>query len=154
MTHPPSGPSNPPPPPGPKANTQTPARRDLESQVPGFPAVATTGGPVSSRPIREESPTSPSVDADSEGRAGLTPPGAVPFTLPPPPGLPRFGDGRPTPGQPPTPPRPTGPVPHPPPPRYEFPPPVLGEGQLFDVPGETWRALSVDCDTWPSSRRS
>jgi hypothetical protein len=55
--------------------------------------------------------------ADSEGRAGSTPPGAVPFTTPQPLGPPRFGDGPPRPGQPGPPPRPQpGPVPHPPPP--------------------------------------
>lgn len=56
----------------------------------------------------------PLVAADSEGRAGSTPPGAVPFTLPPTPGPPRFDDPATAPR--PKPAGPTGPVPHPPPP--------------------------------------
>lgn len=69
---------------------------------------------------REESPTPPRVAADSEGRAGLTPPGAVPFTLPPTPALPSFGDGPPRPGNP------------PPPPPQPFPP------NPFPRPGLAW----------------
>lgn len=87
MTHPPAGPSTPPPPSGPK------------------------GGPFSFRHGgREESPTPPRVAADSEGRAGLTPPGAVP-SMPKPLGPPRFGGTNP----PPDPPQPFPPNPFPPP---------------------------------------
>jgi hypothetical protein len=87
---------------------QTPARPD-----PVEAGSWKADGPVSFRHGgREESPTSSGVAADSEGRAGLTPPGAVPFTLPPARGLPRFTN-------PPPPPPPPFPPPHP------APPPVL-----------------------------
>lgn len=52
-------------------------------------------------------------------------------------------------------PHPTGPIdppiPHPPPPFEpgEFPPPVIGEGQLYDVDHALWRALTVDCVSSP-----
>lgn len=97
----------------------------------------------------------PGVSADSEGRTGggCEAPGAVPFTLPPAKAWRSF-DG-PQAGGPPPRPKPTGPVPHPPPPFVpgEFPPPVIGEGQLYDVDHALWRALSVECPAWPSSRR-
>jgi hypothetical protein len=73
--------------------------------------MSTPGGPVSSRHGgREESPTPAIVAADSEGRAGLTPPGAVP-SMPKPLGPPRFGGTNPPP-----PPPPPFPPPHPAPP--------------------------------------
>lgn len=66
------------------------------------------GGPQGEPPA-----TTPSVAADSEGRAGFPPaPGAVPFTLPKPLGLPRFGAG---PQDPPDPKPVPNPHPYPPP---------------------------------------
>jgi hypothetical protein len=96
MTHPPAGPSTPPPPSGPKHDTIF----DLAASL-GF----------------QDLGRSASVAADSEGRAGgvVTAPGAVP-SMPKPLGPPRFGDGRPTPGQPNPRPQP-GPSPQPLPPR-------------------------------------
>jgi hypothetical protein len=95
--------------------------------------------------------TPPSVAADSEGRAGHRPvPGAVPYTLPPIPAVPSFDDEVRI--------RQSAPQRIPLSPAFDVPPgeadgpPPVGEGCPFDMPGETWRALSVDCPTWPPKR--
>jgi hypothetical protein len=83
MTHPPPGPPSPPRPGGPKHDTifalaDSLGFKDLGHRGPSEPPV-----------------TPPRVAADSEGRTGgaRNAPGAVPFTLPQTPPVPRFDNG-------------------------------------------------------------
>ncbi len=85
---------------------QSPTRQDHAAAA--VDLMSTPGGPVSSRHGGRKEPVVAA--ADSEGRAGLTPPGAVP-SMPKPLGPPRFGGTNP----PPPPPQPFPPNPFPPP---------------------------------------
>lgn len=96
---PPPGPRHPAPtsPPGPRHNDIF----DLAAAL-GFKDLGRCG-PQGVRPLV----------ADSEGRAGSTPPGAVPFTLPPTKAHRSFDGTLPTPNPPPPPPQPFPPAPFP-----------------------------------------